>query len=177
MNPEQAKQEFQKVVDYLTGELTQIRTGRANPALVTDVSVDAYGTPTPVKQLAQVSVPEATVIAVAPWDKGLVKPIEDALTQAEVGQVSNNGVTIQVTVPAMTEERRLEFSKLAGEKLESAKISVRNVRQEAIKKAERDDPAEDEMNRFKKLVDQNASEAQQKLEEMTKAKQQEIETV
>lgn len=177
MNPEQTKQEFQKVVDYLTGELAQIRTGRANPALVTDVTVDAYGTPTPVKQLAQVSVPEATVIAIAPWDKGLVKPIEDALTQAGVGQVGNDGTNVRVTLPPMTEERRLEFSKLAGEKLENAKVSIRNVRQEAIKKAERDEPAEDELNRFKKTIDGHASDFQSKLEEITKAKQREIETV
>lgn len=177
MNPEQTKQEFQKVVDYLTNELAQIRTGRANPSLVTDVSVDAYGTPTPVKQLAQVSVPEATVIAIAPWDKGLAKPIEDALTKAEVGQISNDGTTVRLTLPPMTEERRQEFSKLAGEKLESAKVSLRNIRQEAIKKAERDEPAEDELNRFKKQIDQQVGDFQARLDEITKTKQQEIETV
>lgn len=177
MNPEQVKQEFQKVVDYLTNELAQIRTGRANPSLVTDVSADAYGTPTLVKQLAQVSVPEATVIAVAPWDRGLVKPIEDALTKAELGQVSSDGTAVRVTLPPMTEERRREFSKLAGDKLESARVSLRNVRRDAIEAAEKDDPGEDELSRFKKQVDQLASESQAKLEEITKAKQHEVETV
>ena len=174
MNPEA---EFKKVVEFLTGELALIRTGRANPALVTDVSVDAYGTATPVKQLAQVSVPEATVITVTPWDKALMKPLEDALMKAEVGQVSNDGTLIRVTLPPMTEERRQEFAKLAGEKLETAKVSLRNVRRDAIEAAEKEDLSEDDLKRRKEAIDKQTSDYQKQLDDLAKAKQEEIATV
>lgn len=177
MNTDTASKEFQKVVDFLAGELAQIRTGRANPALVEDITADAYGTATPIKQLAQVSVPEATVLLVSPWDKGLLKPIEDALSTAAVGQVGNDGTVIRVSLPSMTEERRQEFAKVVGEKLEQAKVSLRNVRRDAIEADAPDSPTEDDLKRGKEQIDKLTSEYQQRLGKLAAAKQEEIMTV
>jgi ribosome recycling factor len=174
MDPTQA---FQRVVDFLTGELALIRTGRANPALVEDVKADAYGTPTPIKQLAQVSVPEATVLVVAPWDKGLLEPVEAALKAAEVGQVSNDGNLVRLSLPPMTEERRDEFAKIVNEKLEAARVSLRNARREAIEAAEAEDLPEDGLKRRKETIDQEVATFQKQLEDLAAAKQTEIKTV
>ncbi len=174
---EQLTKELQKVVDFLTGELAQIRTGRANPALVEDVTVDAYGAPTPLKQVAQVSVPEATVITVAPWDKGLLKPVEDALKTAGVGQVGSDSNAVRVSLPPMTEERRQEFAKVVGEKLEQAKVSLRNARREAIEADEKEGLSDDELKRSKEAVDAEVAKFQKKLEELADAKREEIATV
>lgn len=169
--------ELQKVIDFLTGELAQIRTGRANPALVEDITVDAYGAPTPIKQVGQVSVPEATVIMVAPWDKGLLKPVEDALKTAGVGQVGSDSSAVRVSLPPMTEERRTEFAKVVGEKLEQAKVSIRNARRDALEADEKEGLSEDELKRSKEAVDQKVAEYQTKLEELAEAKREEIATI
>jgi ribosome recycling factor len=171
---DKVRQAMQKTVDFLTGELSSIRTGRANPALVSDLSADAYGNPTPIKQLGQVSVPEATVIVVAPWDKGLIQPIEEAVKQSEVGQVSNDGNLIRVTLPPMTEERRQEFVRVVGEKLEAAKVSLRNARREAIEAAEAEDLSEDDLKQRKDEVDKLVAEFQTKLDQVADTKKQEL---
>jgi ribosome recycling factor len=174
---EQLTKELQKVVDFLSGELAQIRTGRANPALVEDIAVDAYGTPTPIKQVGQVSVPEATVITVTPYDKSLLKPIEDALKTAGVGQVGSDSNAVRVSLPPMTEERRTEFAKVVGEKLEQAKVSLRNARRDAIEADEKEDLSDDELKRSKEAIDAEISKFQKKLDELADAKREEIATV
>lgn len=165
------------VVNFLRDELAALRTGRANPALVTDVTVDAYGTPTPVKQLAQVSVPDATTLQVTPWDKETLAPLEEALKQAGVGQVSNTGTAVRVTLPPMTEERRVEMTKVVGEKLEAAKVSLRNLRHDAISHAEKEELPEDALKRRKDDITKQASDIQATLEKTAETKKQEIMTV
>lgn len=172
-----ATSELQKVVDFLSGELAQIRTGRANPALVEDITADAYGAQTPIKQVGQVSVPEATVIVVAPWDKGLLKPIEDALRSAAVGQVGSDSNAVRVSLPPMTEERRQEFAKVVGEKLEQAKVSLRNVRREAIESLESEGLGDDDLKRRKEEIDRLAGDFQKQLDALAESKRQEIMTV
>lgn len=170
--------DFSKVTTFLQDELTGIRTGRANPELLADLTVDAYGTEQPLKSLAQLSVPEATTILVAPWDKGLLGPIEQAIRAADLdGQPTNDGSQIRFTLPPLTEERRTELVKVVGEKLEAARVSLRNLRREAIDAAEKGDLSEDELERRKKEIDDAAAKVQKELEATAEAKKQELMTV
>ncbi|MEX1112915.1 MAG: ribosome-recycling factor [Patescibacteria group bacterium] len=173
-----ADPDFRQVVEFLRNELAAIRTGRANPDILADVPVDAYGSAQPLKSLAQLSVPEATVILVAPWDKGMLGPIEQALRGVGLdGQPNNDGQQIRFTLPPLTEERRTELVKVVGEKLEAAKVSLRRLRHDKITKAERDDLPEDQLNRHKKQVDDEVKKVQSELESMAEAKRTELMTV
>ncbi len=173
-----ADPDFKQVVEFLRNELAAIRTGRANPDILADIPVDAYGSTQPLKSLAQLSVPEATVILVAPWDKGMLGPIEQALRAANLdGQPNNDGQQIRFTLPPLTEERRKELVKVVGEKLEAAKVSLRRARHDKIAKAEREDLPEDQLNRHKKQVDDEVKKVQSELESMAEAKRTELMTV
>ncbi len=173
-----ADAEFKQVVTFLQNEFAAIRTGRANPDILSDIPVDAYGSTQPLKSLAQLSVPEATTILVAPWDKGLLGPIEQAIRAAGLdGQPSNDGQQVRFALPPLTEERRKELAKVVGEKLEAAKVSLRRLRHDAIAAAEREDLPEDGLNRRKKQVDETAKETQSELERLAETKQKELLTV
>jgi len=125
----QYKDDFQKVVDHLGGELAQVRTGRANSALVDRVMVENYGAMTPLQHVASISVPDARTIMISPWDKGALKEIEKALVAANLGvNPVNDGVVIRMTMPMLTEEVRKSLVKGVGQKVEQAKISVRGLR-------------------------------------------------
>lgn len=170
--------DFAKVAGFLRDELAGIRTGRANPELLAELPVDAYGTQQPLKSLAQLSVPEATIILVAPWDKGLLGPIEQAIRAADLdGQPTNDGSQIRFVLPPLTEERRAELTKVVGEKLEAARVSLRNLRREEIDAAEQADSSEDEQDRRKKEIDEAAAKVQKELEAIAEAKKQELMTV
>ncbi|HEY8109073.1 MAG TPA: ribosome recycling factor [Patescibacteria group bacterium] len=170
--------EFAKVATFLRDELSGIRTGRANPELLADLPVDAYGTEQPLKSLAQLSVPEATTILVAPWDKGLLAAIEQAIRAAGLdGQPTNDGTHIRFTLPPLTEERRRELVKVVGEKLEAARVSLRNIRRDEIDAAEKADLSEDELERRKKEIDDEATKVQKELDDIAEAKKQELLTV
>ena len=170
--------DFSKVVRFLQDELSGIRTGRANPDLLAELPVDAYGSEQPVKALAQLSVPEATTILVAPWDKGLLGPIEQAIRAANLdGQPTNDGSQIRFVLPPLTEERRTELVRVVGEKLEAARVSLRNLRRDEIDAAEKGDLSEDELERRKKEVDDAAAKVQKELDAVAEAKKQELMTV
>jgi ribosome recycling factor len=120
-----------QVVEHLRRDLATIRTGRASLSLLDGVHVDYYGTPTPLKQIASLSIPESRIIAIQPWEAGRIPDIEKAIQGANLGlQPSNDGKVIRLTVPLLTEERRKEFVKLARRMGEDAKVAVRNVRRE-----------------------------------------------
>lgn len=120
-----------QVVEHLRRELTTIRTGRASLSLLDGVHVDYYGTPTPLKQIASLSIPESRIIAIQPWEAGRIPEIEKAIQGANLGlQPSNDGKIIRLTVPLLTEERRKEYVKLARRMGEDAKVAVRNVRRD-----------------------------------------------
>ncbi|MDP9212167.1 MAG: ribosome recycling factor [bacterium] len=173
-----ADPDFKQVVGFLQGELAAIRTGRANPDILADISVDAYGSTQPLRSLAQLSVPEATTILVAPWDKGMLGAIEQAIRGANLdGQPNNDGQQIRFTLPPLTEERRKDLTKVVGEKLEAAKVSLRRIRHDKIATAERDDLPEDRLNRHKKQVDDEVKKVQSELESMAEAKRTELMTV
>ncbi len=123
---------MQSAIESFSIELQNVRTGRANSSLVEDISVAYYGTNTPLKQLASITVPEPTMILVAPWDKQSLGDIENAIRSSELGlSVVNDGNAIRISLPPLTGERRDELSKLVRKYGENARVSVRNIRGEA----------------------------------------------
>ena len=117
----------------LVRELNSIRTGRASPALVEDLMVDYYGVPTPLNQLASISVPEARVLMIEPWDKQSMVDVEKGILKSDLGLVPNNdGTAIRLGIPTLTEDRRRELVRLVGRKVEEAHVSVRNVRRDGL---------------------------------------------
>ncbi|SVA36548.1 uncharacterized protein METZ01_LOCUS89402 [marine metagenome] len=131
-----------RAVDAFKRDLTQLRTGRATPALVENIEVDYYGSLTPLKQIASISAPDARAIMIQPWDAGAMREIEKSLQTSDMGfNPSNDGATITVPIPQLTQERRREMVKLLKTKIEDGKISVRNVRRdglESLRKLEKD---------------------------------------
>lgn len=139
MNTNDLKSKLNKCLEHLKIELSQVRTGRATPALVENVYVDVYGTKMSLRELGSISLLDPQNLLVSPWDKGLVKDI--ARTVGESGLGLNpvvDGQTVRIPVPALTEERRKELTKMVSAKVEDCKNSMRNVRQEAMKEIERD---------------------------------------
>lgn len=158
---------MKKSVESLKHDLTAIRTGKATPALLDPVHVEAYGSPMPLSQVASISAPQPRLLVVQPWDKGLVQPILKAIQKSDLGlNPSDDGELIRVPIPTLTEERRQEFAKKAKKLGEEAKVSVRNIRRDAndeIKKREKDGViTEDESRRLQgevqKLTDRYVGE-------------------
>lgn len=141
------KESMQAAVNHLEKEFLNIRAGKATPAMLGGVFVDYYGSATPLSQVANVAAPDARTITVTPWEKNMIGPIEKAILIANIGfNPMNNGESVIISVPALTEERRRDLVKQAKGEAEDAKISVRNVRQDSnkeIKKLEKDGLSED----------------------------------
>ena len=150
-----------KSVEALQRELASIRTGRASPALVETVIVDYYGVPTALNQLASISVPEARVLLIQPWDKQALKDVERGLLRTDLGLVPNSdGNVIRINIPVLTEERRRELVRLVGRKVEDAHVSVRNVRRDGQEELRR-------MEREKELSEDETRRAQEQLQRLT----------
>ena len=153
--PEAVLQEIDRkmdrAIDALKRELNTLRTGRATPALIENISVDYYGTPSPLKQIASISAPDARAIMVQPWDKQSLREIEKSLIKSEMGfNPSNDGNIITVPIPALNQERRLDMVKLLKRKLEEGKVAIRNVRREGLenlRKLEKDKDISQDQNR------------------------------
>ena len=152
-----------KTLDVLLSDFGTIRAGRANPHVLDKIKVDYYGTPTPLQQVGNVSVPEARMIVIQPWDKSLMKEIEKAIMTSDLGLNPNNdGTVIRLSLPILTEERRKELVKVVHKKGESARVAVRNIRREyndAVKKLLKgkeitEDDSKDAMDASQKLTDQ-----------------------
>lgn len=172
-----AKEKMTKAVEVVKHELITIRTGRATPALIESVKVDYYGTPTPLKQVANIGAPESTLLTVQPWEKNMVQPIEKAILNANLGlNPANDGTMIRVPIPALNEERRKEYVKLTKKYGEQGKISIRNIRRDAndsFKKLEKDkEISEDERKRgedeVQKLTDTYTAEIDKLLDQKEK---------
>ena len=169
-------EKMNKSVKFLGEELQSIRAGRANPHVLDKLRVDYYGTPTPIQQLATVSVPEARIIQIAPWDKKLIKDIEKAILASDIGITpSNDGTNIRLIFPELTEERRKQLSKEVRKKGEDAKIALRNIRRDgtdAFKKLKGSDVSEDEIKdleeELQKLTDRYVKEVDKSVEEKSK---------
>jgi ribosome recycling factor len=128
-----AEHRMQSALDALERELTGIRTGRASPALVDRLQVDYYGTATPLNQLASISTPEPRMLVIQPWDRGSMGAIEKAIQKSELGLTPNNdGQMIRLAIPQLTEERRKSLVKMTKTKVEDGKVSIRNVRRDAV---------------------------------------------
>lgn len=128
-----AEQRMKHSIDALHRDLNSLRTGRASPALVERLTVNYYGTQTPLNQIAGVSAPESRLLVIQPWDKGALPSIERAIQMSELGLTPNNdGQVIRLTIPQLTEERRKELVKVLRSKVEEGKVSVRNVRRDAM---------------------------------------------
>lgn len=166
-------------IEALNRELSGIRAGRASPNLLDPVKVDAYGSMMPLNQVGTVSVPEARLIIVQVWDKGLVKSVEKAIRDANLGvDPAADGQNVRVPIPAMNEQRRQELAKLAGKYAEDARIGVRNIRREAmdtLKKLEKDkEISEDELHRISADVQTMTDDHIKKIDEHLATKQKDI---
>ncbi len=133
----EAETKMTKSVDHFGAELTTIRTGRANPALIDKIMVPYYGTPTPLNQLAQISAPEPRLLVVQVYDKSQIGAVEKALRTSDQGlNPANDGQVIRVPIPPLTEERRREYVKLVRQKAEDARVAIRNVRRDEVHRIE-----------------------------------------
>lgn len=128
-----ARERMEKTVESLQIDLRTIRTGRASPALVERLQVEYYGTPTPLMQLAGTTVPEPRMLLIRPWDRNTIGIIEKAILKSDLGLTpSNDGQVIRLVIPQLTEERRRDLSKVVAKRVEEARVSVRNIRRDAI---------------------------------------------
>jgi ribosome recycling factor len=142
-----AADSMRKAIGHLEVELTKIRAGKANPQILDGITVDYYGAPTPLAQVANVSVADARTLTIQPWERNMLQPIERAIIASNIGiNPQNDGQIIRMFLPPLTEERRKEFVKRAGGEGEQAKIAIRNIRRDAIegiKKLQKDGLSED----------------------------------
>lgn len=126
------EEKMEKSIDALLNEYASIRAGRANPHVLDKIKVDYYGTPTPIQQVGNISVPEARMILIQPWEKSLIRPIEKAIQTSELGiNPSNDGTVIRLVFPELTEDRRKELAKDVKKKGDGAKVAIRNIRRDA----------------------------------------------
>lgn len=144
----EASERMQKAIDHLEDELLNVRAGKASPHVLNSVMVDYYGTQTPVSGVASVTVPDAKTILIQPWDKKMLRPLEKAILDSNIGLTpSNNGEQIRLSIPPLTEERRKDLVKQVRGEAETARISLRNARRDAVeafKKAQKEGMPEDE---------------------------------
>ena len=166
-------------VEALQRELNGLRTGRASVSLLDPVMVEAYGSQMPLNQVGTVGVPEARMLTVQVWDRGLVKAVEKAIRDSGLGlNPSNDGQLVRVPIPALTEERRVEITKVAGKYAEDARVAVRNVRRHALdllKKAEKDgDISQDEQRDFSKIVQDMTDDSVKDVDDLLATKEKEI---
>ena len=164
--------------NYIT-ELRSIRAGRANPHILDKVVADYYGTPTPINNMANISVPEARLLVIAPWDKSQLKNIEKAILAANIGiNPNNDGQVIRLVFPELTEERRRSTVKEAKNLVEEAKIVMRNARREAIDELKKIQKAstitEDDLRNFTEDIDKNLAKKTEEVDKLFKEKEQEI---
>lgn len=165
-----------KTMANLDGELATIRAGRANPNVLNRIMVDYYGTPTPIQQVANVSVPEPRMIQIQPWDKSMIKAVVKAIQTSELGiNPNNDGSVIRLVFPELTEERRKELVKDVKKKGEAAKVAIRNIRRDgndALKKMKGTEISEDEIKdmetELQKLTDKYVKEVDKAVESKSK---------
>ena len=177
MSLENMKVKMEKTIENLEENYSEVRAGRANPAILNKVMVDYYGTPTPLQQVGNITVPEARMIQIQPWDASLVKAIEKAIMTSDLGiNPSNDGKIIRLVFPELTEERRKELVKDVKKKGENAKVAVRNIRRDANdsfkKLAKTSDVSEDEIkeleDKVQKMTDKYIKEIDKAVEEKSK---------
>nr|WP_106784250.1 ribosome recycling factor [Lysinibacillus timonensis] len=175
----QAKEKMNKSISAFTRELASIRAGRASASLLDRITVDYYGAPTPVNQLAGVTVPEARLLVITPYDKSILGEIEKAIMKSDIGITpTNDGNIIRLTIPQLTEERRKDLVKVVKKEAEEAKIAIRNVRRDAnddLKKLEKNgEITEDGLRGFSEDIQKLTDEFISKIDDLAKDKEKEI---
>lgn len=178
----EAESSMQKTVEATQRAFNTIRTGRANPSLLDKVMVEYYGSPTPLKSLANISIPDSTTITIQPYDRNTLNIIEKAISMSDVGLTPNNdGSMVRLNIPPLTSDRRKEFVKLAGKYAEEGRVAIRNIRRDAldtIRKQEKnsevsEDEAQDQQDKLQKLTDKYTA----RINEILADKEKEITTV
>jgi ribosome recycling factor len=176
------KEKMEKAIQAYTRSLATVRAGRANPSLLDAVQVEYYGAPTPLKQLASITVPEARLLLITPYDKTVINDMEKAILKADLGlNPSNDGNVIRISIPPLTEERRKELVKVVRKYAEDAKVAVRNIRRDSndeLKKLEKDGQlTEDELRGYQDDVQKETDNYIKKIDELTKTKEEEVMSV
>ena len=182
MSLENMQERMEKVIDNLETNYSEVRAGRANPAILNRVSVEYYGVPTPINQVASVSVPEARLIVIQPWDRSILSQIEKAIEKADIGiHPMNDGQVIRLSFPELTEERRKEIVKDVKKTAEEAKVAVRNVRRdemdEAKAKLKNKEISEDEEKSLEDKIQKETDKYVAKIDEIADKKEKEIMSV
>ena len=177
---QQYDDKMKKALDFLESDYAGIRAGRANPHVLDKIRVDYYGTPTPIQQVGNVTVPEARIIQIAPWEKTLIREIEKAIMTSDLGiNPSNDGSVIRLVFPELTEERRKELAKDVKKKAEDAKVAVRNIRRDgndAFKKLGKE-ISEDEVKQLEEQLQKMTDKYIKDIDAMMDTKTKEVMTV
>jgi ribosome recycling factor len=176
---EEAEDHMKKSIELAEEELGSVRTGKASPSLLDSIRVDYYGTPVPLKQIANIAVPDAKLITVQPWEKPMVAEIVKAIQASNLGlNPQSDGSFIRIPLPPLTEERRKDLVKTVKQMVENAKIAIRNIRRDAnerMKKLEKEHViSEDEYHRYHKDIQEMTDEATSELDKVTSVKEKEI---
>lgn len=157
----QTKEKMEKTLKALNNEYIQLKAGRANANVLDKIRVDYYGTPTPINQMAAVSVAEARILTIQPWDKSTLHPIEKAIQASDIGiNPQNDGVTIRLIFPQLTEERRKELSKDVRKMGEDSRVAIRSIRRDAIDKAKK-------MEKASEITEDDLKDAEKKIQDFT----------
>lgn len=174
-------EKMQKTYEFLEADYAAIRAGRANPHVLDKLRVDYYGTPTPIQQVGNITIPEARIIQIAPWEKSLVKAIEKAILSSDIGITpSNDGSVIRLVFPELTEERRKDLVKEVKKKGEDAKVAIRNIRRDgndAFKKLSKTDISEDEIKQLEESLQKQTDKYIKDIDALIESKSKEIMTV
>ncbi|MEL0298887.1 MAG: ribosome recycling factor, partial [Flavobacteriaceae bacterium] len=165
-------------IDHLEKELLNIRAGKANPVMLSSITIDYYGTQTPLNQVANVNTPDARTLSIQPWEKNLIGEIEKAILVANLGFTPmNNGESIIINIPPLTEERRKQLVKLAKSEAENAKVSIRNARKDANQDIKKSDSSEDVQKNYEIDIQELTDSSIQKVDQIMSLKEKEILTV
>lgn len=165
------EEKMNKTISVLQENFAEVRAGRANPAILNKIRVDYYGTPTPINQVAGISVPEARLIVIQPWDASLLKEIEKEILKAEIGiNPNNDGKVIRLAFPELNEERRKELVKEIKKTAEESKVSIRSIRREAIDEAKK-------MQKDNQMTEDELKGAEDKIQKLTDSKTAEIDKI
>ena len=173
-----AKESMDLALKHLEKEMLNIRAGKANPIMLSGVKVDYYGTPTPISQVASINTPDSKTLVIQPWDKSILVDVENAIMIANIGfNPMNNGESIIINIPALTEERRKELVKIAKSETENAKISIRSARKEANTEIKKSETSEDIQNNIEIDIQILTDKFISKTDEIFSLKEKEILTI
>ena len=172
------EEKMDRALENLDHRFLTVRAGRANPSSLDGIVADYYGSPTPLKQLATISVPEARQLLIKPFDRSCLGAIEKAIFESNLGYTPNNdGETIRIVIPVLTEDRRKELTKQVRSMAEDAKVAIRNIRHDALEDIEKEEISEDEQKRLETTVQDLVNRYNKLVEDKTKEKEEELMTV